>query len=69
MARTLDDYLRRSKLANSTEVSAARVVFDQAYGIARQVIELREKHISPRWSWLRRLGSPKRRSAVSSAGL
>jgi DNA-binding XRE family transcriptional regulator len=44
MARTLDEYLQRSKLANSTEVSAARAVFDQAYGIARQVIELREKH-------------------------
>ena len=44
MARTLDDYLQRSKRANSTEVSAARAVFDQAYRIACQVIELREKH-------------------------
>ena len=44
MARTLDDYLQRSKRANSKEVSAARAVFDQAYGIACQVIELREKH-------------------------
>ena len=44
MARTLDDYLQRSKRANSKEVSAARTVFDQAYGIACQVIELREKH-------------------------
>jgi DNA-binding XRE family transcriptional regulator len=44
MARTLDDYLQRSKRANSPEVSAARAVFDQAYGLARQVIELREKH-------------------------
>ncbi len=43
MARTLDDYLQRSKRANSPEVSAARAVFDQAYGIACQVIELREK--------------------------
>jgi len=32
------------KRANSKEVSAARAVFDQAYGIACQVIELREKH-------------------------
>jgi DNA-binding XRE family transcriptional regulator len=44
MARTLDDYLQRSKRANSKEVRAARAVFDQAYGIACQVIELREKH-------------------------
>ena len=44
MARTLNDYLQRSKRANSKEVSAARAVFDQAYGIACQVIELREKH-------------------------
>jgi DNA-binding XRE family transcriptional regulator len=43
LARTLDDYLQRSKRANSTEVSAARAVFDQAYRIACQVIELREK--------------------------
>jgi hypothetical protein len=44
MALTLDDYLERSKRADSPEVSAARAVFDQAYGIAREVIELREKH-------------------------
>ena len=44
MARTLDDYLQRSERANSPEASAARAVFDQAYGVARQVIELREKH-------------------------
>jgi len=44
MARTLDDYLQRSKRANSKEVRAARAVFDQAYGIACQVIELREKN-------------------------
>ena len=43
MARTLDDYLQRSKRANSKEVLAARAVFDQAYGIACQVTELREK--------------------------
>ena len=42
--RTLGDYLKRSKRANSREVSATREVFDQAYAIARQVIELREKH-------------------------
>jgi DNA-binding XRE family transcriptional regulator len=44
MARTLDDYLERSKRANRREVSAARAVFGQVYGIARQVIDLREKH-------------------------
>ena len=44
MARILDEYLQRSKRANSKEVIAARAVFDQAYGIACQVIELREKH-------------------------
>ncbi|MGA2531286.1 MAG: helix-turn-helix transcriptional regulator [Acidimicrobiales bacterium] len=44
MARTLDDYLQRSKRSNSKEVSVARAEFDQAYGTACQVIELREKH-------------------------
>ncbi|MFZ2058329.1 MAG: helix-turn-helix transcriptional regulator [Acidimicrobiales bacterium] len=44
MARTLNAYLQRSKRANSPEVSAARAAFEQAYGIACQVIELREKH-------------------------
>jgi DNA-binding XRE family transcriptional regulator len=44
MARTLDNYLQQSKRASSSEVSASRAVFDQAYGVARQVIELREKH-------------------------
>jgi DNA-binding XRE family transcriptional regulator len=43
MVRTLDDYLQRSKRANSADVGAARAVFDQAYGIARQVTDLREK--------------------------
>lgn len=44
MARTLNDYLQRSENANTVEVRAARAIFDQAYGLARQVIELREKH-------------------------
>lgn len=44
MGRTLNDYLQRSKRANSDGVREARAVFDQAYAIARQVIELREKH-------------------------
>lgn len=44
MARTLSDYLSGSKRANGPEVVEARAVFEQAYGIARQVIELREKH-------------------------
>ena len=44
MARPFDDHLQRSKRANSAEVSAAQAVFGQAYGIACQVIELREKH-------------------------
>ncbi len=44
MARTLNDYLQRSEKANTAEVREARAIFDQAYGIARQVIELREKH-------------------------
>ena len=44
MPRTLDDYLKRSKRTNSRQASAARAEFDQAYGIARQVIEIREKH-------------------------
>ena len=44
MARTLSDYLERSKRANSPGVREARAVFDQAYGVARQIIDLREKH-------------------------
>jgi DNA-directed RNA polymerase specialized sigma subunit len=44
VARTLDDYLRGSARANSPSVARARSVFDQAYAIARQVAELREKH-------------------------
>jgi DNA-binding XRE family transcriptional regulator len=44
MARTLNDYLQRSEKANTAEVREARAIFDQAYGIARQIIELREKH-------------------------
>lgn len=44
MARTLSDYLEQSERAHSLAVDAARSVFDQAYGIARQVVELREKH-------------------------
>lgn len=44
MGRTLNDHLQRSKRANSEGVRQARAVFDQAYAIARQVIELRERH-------------------------
>jgi DNA-binding XRE family transcriptional regulator len=44
VARTLNDYLERSGRANSAAVREARAVFDQAYGLARQIVELREKH-------------------------
>ena len=44
MARTLNEYLKRSERANSPAVREARAVFDQAYGLARQIAELREKH-------------------------
>lgn len=44
MARTLNDYLERSGRANSAAVREARAVFDQAYSLARQIVELREKH-------------------------
>jgi XRE family transcriptional regulator, regulator of sulfur utilization len=44
VARNLSDYLEQSKRAHSPAVDRARSVFDQAYGIARQVVELREKH-------------------------
>jgi ribosome-binding protein aMBF1 (putative translation factor) len=44
MARTLNDYLTRSGRANSAAVREARAVFDQAYSLARQIVELREKH-------------------------
>ena len=58
MARTFDDYLRRSTRANSPEVSAVRAVFDQAYGIARQVIELREKHLLTQVQLAEKAGVP-----------
>jgi DNA-binding transcriptional regulator YiaG len=44
MARTLNDYLKQSDRATSTAVREARAVFDQAYSLARQIVELREKH-------------------------
>ncbi len=44
MARTLNDYLSESKRSRSAVAEDARAVFEQAYRIARQVIELREKH-------------------------
>jgi DNA-binding transcriptional regulator YiaG len=44
VARTLNDYLKRSERANSDAVREARAVFDQAYSLARQIVELREKH-------------------------
>ncbi len=44
MARTLNDYLQRSERANSAAVREARAVFDQAYSVAGQIIDLREKH-------------------------
>lgn len=43
MARTLNDYLERSGRANNAAVREARAVFDQAYSLARQIMELREK--------------------------
>ena len=44
MPRTLSDFQKESKRANSSEVRRARAIFDQSYAIARQVLELREKH-------------------------
>ena len=44
MARTLNDYLQRSKRPDAKGVREARAVFDQAYRVARQIVELRENH-------------------------
>ncbi|MCA1703072.1 MAG: helix-turn-helix transcriptional regulator [Actinobacteria bacterium] len=44
MPRTPKDFQKESKRANSEPVRRARAVFDQSYTIARQVLELREKH-------------------------
>jgi DNA-binding XRE family transcriptional regulator len=44
MPRTLSNFQNESTRANSSEVRRARAVFDQSYAIARQVLELREKH-------------------------
>jgi ribosome-binding protein aMBF1 (putative translation factor) len=43
MAGTLSDFQKDSKRAQSESVGHARTVFDQAYTMARQVLELREK--------------------------
>ncbi len=58
MARMLDDYLKRSARASNPEVSAARAVFDQAYSLARQVTELREKHRLTQTELAQRTGLP-----------
>lgn len=44
MARTLDDFVKNSKKGSSDAEPEMRAVFDQTYSVARQVIELREKH-------------------------
>lgn len=44
MPRTLSDFQKDSKRAKSEPVRRARAIFDQTYTIARQVLELREKH-------------------------
>lgn len=44
MPRTLSDFQNDSKRATSEPVRRARTLFDQTYTIARQVLELREKH-------------------------
>lgn len=44
MPRTLSDFQKDSKRAQSEPVRRARAAFDQTYTIARQVLDLREKH-------------------------
>ena len=44
MARKLSDYLAGSDRAATPAVVEMRAVFEQAYGLALQVAELREKH-------------------------
>lgn len=44
MVRTLDDYLNQAERANEPAVRELQAVFEQAYRIALQVAELREKH-------------------------
>jgi redox-regulated HSP33 family molecular chaperone len=67
MGRILNDYLQQSERANSRSVLEARAAFEQAYGIARQVVELREKLSLPRSRWRRRPRYVSRSSAASSA--
>ncbi len=58
MGRTLSDYLQQSERANSAGVLEARAVFAQAYSIARQVVELREKHSMTQVELSERTGIP-----------
>jgi DNA-binding XRE family transcriptional regulator len=44
VTRTLTDYLNESSRAKGADVTALRGVFEQAYRLARQIVELREKH-------------------------
>jgi DNA-binding XRE family transcriptional regulator len=69
MARTLDDNLQRSRRANSKEVSAARAVFDQAYGIACQVVELREKHNLTQVELAEKAGVPQAQISLIERGV
>jgi hypothetical protein len=66
VARTLNDYLQRPERANAKSVREARAVFDQACGVVRQIVELREKHGLTQIDSRRRPGSPRSRSAGSS---
>jgi DNA-binding XRE family transcriptional regulator len=58
VARTLDDYLKDSGRAKSPGVVPARAVFDQAYGIARQIVELRAQHQLTQIELAERTGLP-----------
>jgi DNA-binding XRE family transcriptional regulator len=58
VGRTLNEYLERSDRARSPGVREARAVFDQSYCVARQIIELRERHQLTQVELSRRTGIP-----------
>jgi hypothetical protein len=65
MPRTLSNYQKDSKRANSRAVRRARAVFDPSYAIARQVLELRDKHGLTQVELAKAGGVPQSRGAQS----
>jgi DNA-binding XRE family transcriptional regulator len=67
--RTIDDYFQISKRASSPEVDAARAVFEQAYGLAREVVYLREKQHLTQVELAKKVGLPQAQISRIECGI